>query len=302
VTGLPERICITEVGLRDGLQNESAHVPTDTKERLGRGLAAAGLPRLEVGAFVRADMVPQMADTAELCRRLADLSSTELCVIAPNVRGARDAVTAGVAEVRLFLSAAEGHSRSNTGRSVEEGARAVIAAAEVLRDSGTPMSVAVATAFVCPFDGPVAADTVAGLVARLSSEGIDRVTLADTIGRAHPGQIRDALHAVHDRCPSVSVGLHLHDTYGTGIANAWVAMEEGVTDFDSSLGGTGGCPFAPGAAGNIATEDLVFLCNEAGVDTGVRLDAVNELAAGLPSLLGHPVDSRQSRVLAGARR
>jgi len=300
VPELPQRITITEVGLRDGLQNESAHVSTDTKELLGRGMARAGLRRLEVGAFVRLDMVPQMADTAELCHRLADLADTDLCVIAPNSRGARAAVEARVSEILLFLSAAEGHSQSNTGRSVREGIDAVVAAAAVAHDAVVPVSIGVATAFVCPFDGPIAPEAVAALVDQLHQAGIDRVTLADTIGRAHPGHVRDTLRAVGERCPEVGVGLHLHDTYGTAIANAWVGMEEGVTDFDSSLGGTGGCPFAPGAAGNIATEDLVFLCNEAGIGTGVDLDALNVLAAGLPSLLGHPVDSRQSRILAGA--
>lgn len=294
---LPDHVIITEVALRDGLQNEDAHLDTTQKEALARQLAATGLPRLEVGAFVRADKVPQMADSDELLRRMADLAATvELCAIAPNARGAERAAATPVDEVRLFLSASEGHSQSNTGRSVEEGIVAVLQAADVVRSAGKDVAVGVATAFVCPFDGEVEPRTVADLVRRLSAAGIPRVGLADTIGKAHPGQIRHTLQQVRESSPDTELGLHLHDTYGTGLANAWVGMEEGITWFDSAAGGTGGCPFAPGAAGNIATEDLVYLCHAAGVRTGVDLDQLNAVVDMLPSLLGHDVSSRQARV------
>lgn len=301
MAGLPQRVVITEVGLRDGLQNESATVPTADKESLARRLAGTGLPRLEVGAFVRPDLVPQMADSGELLGRIGDLSSTvELCAIAPNVRGAERAAGTDVSEVRLFLSASEGHSQSNTGRTVAEGIAAVLAAADVVRAAGKRVSVGVATAFVCPFEGNIDPRVLAGIVGQITQDGIDRIGLADTIGKAHPGQVRDALHAVRDASPEATIGLHLHDTYGTGLANAWVAMEEGVTIFDSSIGGVGGCPFAPGAAGNVATEDLVFMCHAAGVETGVDLEAVNTVAQTLPALVGHPIESRQSRLRAKA--
>lgn len=300
MSSLPDRIVITEVALRDGLQNEDAHVDTTQKEALARQLAATGIPRLEVGAFVRPDKVPQMADSDELLHRIADLApAVDLCAIAPNARGAHRAVATDVAEVRLFLSASEGHSQANTGRSVEEGVIAVLDAAEVVRSAGKQVAVGVATAFMCPFDGEVAPRTVAGLVRRLAAAGISRFGLADTIGKAHPGQIRETLQEVRDAAPDVDLGLHLHDTYGTGLANAWVGLEEGITWFDSAAGGTGGCPFAPGAAGNIATEDLVFLCHAAGIDTGVDLHRLNDVVEQLPALLGHGVDSRQARIRAG---
>lgn len=299
---LPNRVVITEVALRDGLQNEDAHVDTAAKEALARDLATTGVPRLEVGAFVRPDRVPQMADSDELLHRIGDLAPVlELCALAPNVRGAHRAVATEVAEVRLFMSASEGHSQANTGRTVEDGVTAVLAAAEVVRSAGKQVSVGIATAFVCPFDGEIASGTVAGLVRRLAAEGISRFGLADTIGKAHPAQIRQTLQQVRDATPGVDIGLHLHDTYGTGLANAWVGLEEGVTWFDSAAGGTGGCPFAPGAAGNIATEDLVFLCHAAGIRTGVDLDRLNEVVDQLPALLGHAVDSRQARIRKGGQ-
>jgi hydroxymethylglutaryl-CoA lyase len=299
VPDLPERVVITEVALRDGLQNEKVTVPTHQKETLARQLSRTGVPRLEVGAFVRPDKVPQMADSDELLQRIGDLSAdVELCAIAPNLRGAERAVATAVDEVRLFLSASEGHSQSNTGRSVEEGIVAVLRAAEAVRAAGKQVAVGVATAFVCPYDGNIDPRTLAALVQRLADAGITQVGLADTIGKAHPGQIRAALHAVRGTAPEIDIGLHLHDTYGTALANAWVGMEEGITAFDSAAGGTGGCPFAPGAAGNIATEDLVFMCHAAGIQTGIDLEALNTVAENLVPILGHPLESRQSRVRA----
>jgi hydroxymethylglutaryl-CoA lyase len=302
MSSLPGHVIITEVALRDGLQNEDAHVDTTQKEALARQLAATGVPRLEVGAFVRPDKVPQMADSDELLHRIADLAQVvELCAIAPNARGAQRALATEVTEVRLFLSASEGHSQANTGRTVEDGVTAVLEAAAAVRSAGKQVSVGVATAFMCPFDGEIAPRTVARLVRRLAAAGITRFGLADTIGKAHPAQIRQTLQEVRDTAPEVELGLHLHDTYGTGLANAWVGLEEGVTWFDSAAGGTGGCPFAPGAAGNIATEDLVFLCHAAGVRTGVDLDRLNGVVDQLPALIGHGVDSRQARIRSGGQ-
>lgn len=300
MTSLPSRIVITDVGLRDGLQNEAAQVSLDDREAIARELVRAGLPRLEVGAFVRPDLVPQMADSEALLARIDDLvAQVELCAIAPNTRGVQRAAATGVAEIRLFLSASEGHSRANTGRSVDDGLDAVLKAAEAARSTGKAVGVGIATAFVCPFDGNVAPGVVTRLVRSLADAGIRRFTLADTIGKAHPGQIRDTLLAVREVARDAEVGLHLHDTYGTGMANAWVGLEAGVTAFDASVGGTGGCPFAPGAAGNIATEDLVFLCEAAGVRTGVDLEHLTAVAATLPDLLGHPIDSHQARIRSG---
>jgi hydroxymethylglutaryl-CoA lyase len=294
--GLPDSVVITEVMLRDGLQNEATMLGTADKARLATGLVDAGLRSLEVGAFVNPARVPQMADTDELLRLLGADLPAQLHTLVFNARGARRAIDAGARQVRFVVSASEGHSRSNTGAGVAESLDRIEQCAEILTAAGVRLEASIATAFVCPFDGDTPVERVTRLAARLVAIGAEVVHLADTIGAANPGQIRRAVTAVQDQHPDLPVGLHLHNTYGMAAANAWEAVRLGVRRFDAALGGLGGCPFAPGAAGNIATDDLVHLFHREGIRTGVDGPKLHRLRDQLADLIGHRLGSALASV------
>lgn len=293
---------LTDVTLRDGLQDEPVTVPTGHKVEIALGLLAAGFRSLEVGAFVRPDRVPQLADTADLLARLPRSDDVRLAVLAFTPGGARRALDAGADEIRLVVSASEAHSVANAGGPIEAALQRVEQAAHVVTDSALrPQLVgAIATAFHCPVDGPTPTATLARLAARLRAAGVDRLSLADTVGAADPLAVAAGVRAVRAAVPGVSIGLHLHDTYGRALVNAWAGMQEGVTDFDAAIGGLGGCPFAPGAAGNVAAEDLLGLLDAVGVTTEVSTEEVLALVPRLSTLVGHPLDSRVSRARTGA--
>lgn len=287
-------VIITDVMLRDGLQDEDVIVPTEHKLRLARGLVEAGLTSLEIGAFVNPKKVPQMADTDELVREL-DLPAT-LHTLVFNDRGAERAVASGAKSVRLIVSASDGHSKANAGVPTAEALDRLQSAAEILTAGGVGIEACIATAFVCPFDGDTPPERVAGVADRLVKLGVRVLHLADTIGAANPSQIARTVSKVRDRHPDQPIGLHLHNTYGMASANVWQAIEMGVTRFDAALGGIGGCPFAPGASGNIATDDLVHMLHREGISTGidgVRLAGVRDE---LHALLGHSLFSALSSV------
>jgi hydroxymethylglutaryl-CoA lyase len=291
-----ESVVVTDVALRDGLQIQPNIVPTDTKLALLDRLLAAGVRSMEVGSFVHKKLVPTMADTEEVCRRLPS-ADAQLIVLVPNLKGAQRAVDVGVRDVRLVLSATEGHSRSNTNRSVAEGLEEAGQVRELLTGAGIEVSVGVATSFVCPFDGVVPADHLRRVVETLVGFGFGEISLADTLGKADPGQVERALDAVREACPDTILNLHLHNTYGMGLANVVVGLRHGVRNFDAALGGIGGCPFAPGAAGNIATEDLVFMLHAMGFTTGVDLEKLAIAAQELRGALEAPLESAVSRAL-----
>ncbi|WP_067973474.1 hydroxymethylglutaryl-CoA lyase [Nocardiopsis trehalosi] len=290
-----DAVVITEVALRDGLQIEPVSVPTAEKVRLARGLVAAGLRHLEVGAFVHPERVPNMADTAEVVAGLAGVPATPHTLVL-NERGAHRAVAAGAPAVRLVVSASDGHSRANGGAPTAEVCGRIAAAAAVLRDAGIPFEGCVATAFHCPFDGPTPVERVVRVAEHYAALGVRRLHLADTIGRASPGDVARAVAAVCGVVPVDRVGLHLHDTYGMAAASAWTAYGLGVRRFDAALGGLGGCPFAPGATGNVATDDLVHLFHREGVDTGVDPERLAALRDDLAAAVGRPLDSALARV------
>jgi hydroxymethylglutaryl-CoA lyase len=289
------QVAITEVLLRDGFQIEPNLIPTADKVQLGRGLLDAGLPALEVGAFVDPRRVPQMADTAEVVGSLRALApASTLYTLVFNERGARRAAAAGVRHVRFVVSASDGHSRANAGADTAGALRRLEPAAATLKAAGITLEASIATAFVCPYDGETDPDRAARVAVALAALGAGPLHLADTIGAASPWHVERTVAAVRRELPGVTLGLHLHDTYGMASANAWAGIQLGIRHFDASLGGIGGCPFAPGAAGNIATDDLVNLLHHAGIATGVDVGRLVGVRDQLHTLLGRRLDSALS--------
>ncbi|MFJ4982547.1 hydroxymethylglutaryl-CoA lyase [Streptomyces sp. NPDC088732] len=294
--GTPDHVLITDVLLRDGLQNEPVVIPTADKLRLAYGLLDAGVTSLEAGSFVRPDKVPQMADTSLLLARVRPGESVALHTLVFNERGARRAVEAGARDVRLTVSASDGHSLANAGVPRDAALDRLAPAVEILTASGVRLEATIATAFVCPYDGETDPATVVAAARRLAGFGIRVLHLADTIGAAGPLHIRRTVTAVREALPELPVGLHLHNTYGMAPANVWEALRLGVRRFDAALGGIGGCPFAPGAAGNLGTDDLVHLCHHAGIATGIDVGRLTAVREQLRILLGHRLDSALAAV------
>ncbi len=267
-----ERVLICEVGPRDGLQMAKTRMPTDIKIGWIGALAEAGLPEIEVGSFVPPSVIPAMADTGDVVRAVRDLPCV-IVALAPNLKGAQRAAEAGARRITIPVSVSEGHSRANTNRTTDE------AVAEVARivtwaqvQGGVEVEAVCATAFGCSIDGVVPTRRVVEVAAALAEAGADLIALADTVGYAHPAQIREVVRAVRPATGGKLEGLHLHDTMGLGLANALAGLEEGIRSFDASLAGLGGCPYAPGASGNIVTEDLVFMLESMGFATGIDLE------------------------------
>jgi hydroxymethylglutaryl-CoA lyase len=285
-----DEVLITEVALRDGLQIEPAMVSTSDKIALGRQLALAGFRHLEVGAFVNAAKVPAMADTADVVAGLAGLDAAMYTLVF-NLRGAQRAVAVGARHIRFVISASDGHSRANAGVATDDAFARLVDAAQFLRDHDVVMEATIATAFVCPFDGDTPLTRLAPLAERLATLDIEVLHLADTIGAATPGDIRRGLTAVRESLSDMPLGLHLHNTYGMASANVWEALAVGIRRFDAATGGLGGCPFAPGAAGNIAADDLVHLLHREGFKTGIDPDALVAARETLARLVGHSLDS-----------
>ena len=291
-------VIITDVALRDGLQNHAQVVPTDAKMALLDRLLDAGVRSIEVGSFVHPGLLPQMADAEEIFRRLPDTPGADFPALVPNLRGAKRAIAAGVRHVRLVLSVSEGHSRSNTNRSVAQGIAETRDAVALLREAdGIRVTAALATAFVCPFDGIVPIAQLESVVGSIVEMGIDEISLADTLGRADPDQFERTVAAMQTAFPATDFGLHIHNTYGMGMAHVMAGLRLGIRQFDAALGGIGGCPFAPGAAGNIATEDIVFMLQLMGVQTGIDLDKLALAAEHLRTVMAVPLESSVSRAL-----
>ena len=287
-----ERVVVCEVGPRDGLQMARSRMDTGVKISWIEALAAAGLPEIEVGSFVPARVIPQMADTGEVVRAVRHLPA-RIVALAPNLKGAQLAAEAGAARISVPVSVSEGHSRANTNRSTDEAVAEVARIVAWVRESGAALEVegAMSTAFGCSIDGVVPERRVVEVAEGLVRAGADLVAMADTVGYAHPAQIRSVVRAVRAAIGDRIEGLHLHDTMGLGLANALAGLEEGIRSFDSSLAGLGGCPYAPGASGNIVTEDLVFMLESMGFRTGISLEGLLEaraiLAEGLPDEARH---------------
>ena len=289
------QVHICEVGPRDGLQNAHHLMPTEAKKRWIRALAEAGLEEIEVGSFVPPKLIPAMADTAEIVQHALTIPGIRVVALAPNMKGFQRAVESGAHKVTFPVSASRKHSESNVRMTPEEMVGQVKACVDLRNASGKPTLIegAVSTAFGCTMQGEVPEDDVVKFATLLAEAGCDCVALADTVGYANPAQIRRVFRRVRAAIGGKLEAAHLHNTRGLGLANALAAYDEGVRHFDSSMGGLGGCPFAPGASGNVITEDLVFMFESMGVPTGIDLDklmdARNLMVAAIPDepVYGH---------------
>ncbi len=269
-----ETVRICEVGPRDGLQIAKGRMPTAVKICWIAAIAAAGVPEIEVGSFVPARVIPQMADTEEVVRRSLAVPGLVVQALAPNLRGAQNAFHTGAHKIGIPVSVSEGHSRANLNRTVDQQIAEVASVVAWLRgqDLRMPVVAGCSTAFGCSIDGVVTTEQVVRVAAGLAAAGVDEIALADTVGYGHPAQIKQVVRAVRAEIGPRLTTLHLHDTCGLGIANALAGLEEGIRAFDSSLAGLGGCPYAPGASGNIVTEDVVFMLESMGFATGIDIE------------------------------
>jgi hydroxymethylglutaryl-CoA lyase len=288
-----EQIHITDVAPRDGLQNQQVAASTDAKLELIRLLAAAGVQSVEATSFVSPKAVPQMADAGDLVPRLqAALPGLRTSVLVPNLKGLERAHAAGAQEIAVVLSATETMNRKNINMGLEQATEVSAQTLAEARRLGLRTRAYVAVAFDCPFEGQTALSAVQAGCARMLEAGADEIVLADTIGSAAPGQVSQRLEALAGTVPLERLAMHFHDTRGMGVANAWAALQAGVRRFDASAGGIGGCPFAPGAAGNVATEDLVLMAEQSGFATGISLPALLQAVDFAQAQLQRPLGGR----------
>ena len=294
MTDLPSRISVREVGPRDGLQNEDP-VPAAAKIALIDQLATTGVGRIEAVSFVRAEAIPQMADADEVWAAVTKDPAIRYSALAPNLRGARRALDAGFTEVEAVVSASDTHNRKNVNRSTAQSLDEIAVMIDEAHQRGATLQVVVATAWGSPYEGDVPVERVLAVAGRAVADGADAISFGDTTGMATPRRVRDLVGSFRSRHPDVPLNLHFHNTRGTGLANVLAALELGVDDFDASVGGLGGCPYAPGASGNIATEELVYMVEDMGVGTGVDLAAMIEVAAAAERIVGHELPSQVLR-------
>lgn len=289
---VPRRVRVVEVGPRDGLQNERAILPVEVKVEFITRLAAAGLPVVEVGAFVRSDRVPQMAETDEVLRRLPAAGPTVFSALVPNRQGMARAAECGLKEVAVFTAASEAFVRQNINMTIDESLAKFQEVIAVARPLGCRVRAYVSTAWWCPYAGRISPQSVRRVAVALYAMGCYEISLGDTIGAATPADVIALLDLLAHDLPVNALAAHFHDTRGTALANVLAALESGVATVDASAGGLGGCPYAPGASGNLATEDLLYMLEGMGIETGVRLDSVAEASRSIARLLDHPLRSR----------
>lgn len=298
---LPKRVDVYEVGPRDGLQNELRTLPTKDKARLIDALVKAGEKRIEVTSFVSPKWIPQLADAEELLRLVGRREGVVFSALVPNLKGLERAKEAGLQEAAVFISASEAHSKKNINKSIAEamaGAREVTSAA---LQAGMRVRGYLSTVWGCPYEGHVPVERVVDICRYLVDAGIYQLSLGDTIGVGTPRQTEEILEALLKHMPVEQLALHLHDTRGTALANSLVGLSAGVTTFDASIGGLGGCPYAPGAAGNLATEDAVFMFHGMGVDTGINLDRLVEAGEIAQELIGRKLAGKYLQAALGER-
>jgi hydroxymethylglutaryl-CoA lyase len=290
---LPKRARIREVGPRDGFQNEPEAIATADKIRLIDALARTGLPRVEVASFVRADVIPQLSDAAEVLAGISIPEGVATAVLVPNQRGLEGALRHAerIDDVIVFLSASESHNRRNINRSVADSLKTVQGLLPQITQAGMRPLASIATSFGCPYEGHVPARRVYELAEAIATSGAQEISFGDTTGMANPRQVREFYAGALERLPGVELTAHFHNTRGQGLANSLAALETGVTSFESSFGELGGCPVPPGSTGNIATEDLVSMLHEMGVQTGVDLDALLDVSRDVQAVLGRRLGS-----------
>jgi hydroxymethylglutaryl-CoA lyase len=284
--GYPSHASIIDVGPRDGLQSEPNFVPTEEKVALVNGLIDAGIRHLEVTSFVSPRAVPQMRDASQVLAGINRTRGAVLTALVPNARGAERAIEAGIDAMVVFMSASESHNRKNVNRSREESLAGFGEVCRIAQASGTAVYGAIATAFGCPFEGDVPVEDVVEMARRYRDMGVTKVSLGDTTGMATPPLVRERCRALRAAVPEINIALHFHNTRGIGLVCVYAGLLEGVTRYESSIGGLGGCPFAPKATGNICTEDLVYMLDECGVETGVDLGKVIAVARRTEAMIG----------------
>jgi isopropylmalate/homocitrate/citramalate synthase len=284
---LPERVTVYEVGPRDGLQNEAEKLSADVRVKFVDLLTEAGLPAIEVGSFVSPSAVPQLADTGEVFRRIHRASGVRYPALVPNLRGLERAIAAGVREIAVFTAASETFNRRNIHAGIDESIERFQPVVARARENGIRVRGYVSTAFRCPYEGDISPEAVREVTHKLLDLPVDEISIGDTIGAATPAGVYEVVETLYDSGITRGVlALHMHDTRGTALANVYAGLECGITTFDSSAGGLGGCPYAPGASGNLATEDLLYLLEGLGIQTGVTLPKVVAASRFLAGALG----------------
>lgn len=288
---LPSRVSLCEVGLRDGLQNEKVILATDDKMELLQGLIEAGFPVIEVGSFVHPKAVPQMADTDEVYKRIGQVPGVELRALIANLRGVQRAVACGCKKVKLNVSASRQHNLRNLNMTPEESVAGFAECVEAAKAKAIPVSGSISMPFASPWEGRTPVEDVDSIIEAYLKVGVSEISLSDASGMAVPNQVKDLCEHVREKYPEATWWLHFHNTRGMAMANIIAAMEAGMTRFDTSFGGLGGCPFVPGAAGNVSSEDVIHMCDEMGIATGVDVVKVMEMSRRLRELVEHELES-----------
>jgi hydroxymethylglutaryl-CoA lyase len=290
MTELEVHVDIRDVSLRDGLQIEDP-IPLSAKLELLAAVAATGVREMEATAFVSPSKVPALADAAELAAELHNFPGIEFSALVASPNGAKRAIASGLGSIEYVVSAADGHSRANVGRSTAEATAQIPEIVAIAHDSGATVEVIIATAWDCPFDGPTPPERVADVVTAARDASVDRLAIADTIGTTTPRRVTDLIARIRPLIGNTPLGAHFHNTRGAGLASAYAAVSAGITRLDASVGGLGGCPFAPGASGNIAAEDLVYLLRDSGIHVDVDLQAAIAAAEVAQRVVGHDLPS-----------
>jgi len=301
MTALPRKVRIVEVGPRDGLQNEKQEVPTTVKLELIERLADAGLPAVEATAFVSPKWIPQMADHTEVLEGIRRKAGVSYPVLTPNLKGFQAALAAGATEVAIFGAASEAFSRKNINCSIAESLERFRPVADAARAANVKVRGYISCVLGCPYEGEVSPEKVAEVAAALQDMGCYEISLGDTIGTGTPGKTQKMIETVARRVPVAKLAGHYHDTYGQALANIYASLEMGVATFDSSVAGLGGCPYAKGASGNVATEDVVYMLNGLGIETGVDLDKLVEIGRWICGVIGKEPVSKAARALAAKK-
>lgn len=283
---LPKCVTVVEVGPRDGLQNESVFVPTKRKVSLINQLSDTGLKRIEVTSFVHPKLIPQLSDAADVIAEIQKKDGVSYSAIVPNVKGFQRALQSGIEEIAIFLSASETHNKKNVNMSIAESLVTLKQVTRMALDNKVKIRGYIVTAFGCPYEGWIPTERIEEIAAEYVSMGVSEIALGDTTGMANPAQVRQMVVRLKNKLKSVELALHFHNTRGAGLANVLAALLEGITIFDGSIGGLGGCPYAPGATGNIPTEDLVHMLENMGIDTGIDLSKLIECAKTAQQYLG----------------
>ncbi|MFC7688201.1 hydroxymethylglutaryl-CoA lyase [Ureibacillus sp. GCM10028918] len=296
---LPKQVQIKEVGPRDGLQNEMKFIPTDDKIELVNRLSDAGLNYIEVTSFVHPKWIPQLADAVELLKEIKRNNDITYAALVPNSKGLEGALQADVDEVSVFMSASEGHNKSNINKSIDETFPVLKEVVDGALAAGKTVRGYISTVIACPYDGYTKPEQVVYVAEKLFDMGISEISLGDTIGVGVPTQLDALLSEMLRHFKAESLAMHFHDTRGTALANVMTSLAHGITKFDSAIGGLGGCPYAKGASGNVATEDLLYLLHEMGIATGVNLEKIQKTALYIEGIVGKKLSSKLVAIARG---